>query len=265
MIDLGLKLVLLPALHRDLGRWSPWHRFTAMREELDAIFATLIARAEEDPELSERTDVLSLMLMARYEDGSPMSHSDIGDELLTLLVAGNETAATSLCWAFERLRRHPDVLTRLVAEIDQGESSLLQATVQEVLRARPIIDSVSREVVAPTISLGPWVIPRGHIVTASIGLVHRNEAVYADAHEFNPDRFLGATPGTYSWVPFGGGTRRCPGAAFANFEIMTILRTILSDFTVEPTGEPDERRRSRGFVFAPSRGGRVVVRRRPAR
>jgi cytochrome P450 len=235
-----------------------------MREELDAIVATLIARAEADPELPQREDVLALMLRARYEDGTRMSHSDIGDELLTLLVAGNETAATSLSWTFERLRRHPDVLARLVAEIDQGESSLLQATVQEVLRARPIIDSVSREVVAPSISLGQWVIPRGHIVTASIGLVHRNAAVYAAAGEFNPDRFLGTNPGAYSWVPFGGGTRRCPGAAFANFEIMVVLRTILSDFTVEPTGEPDERRRSRGFVFAPARGGRVVVHKRLA-
>jgi cytochrome P450 len=264
MIKLGSKLVLVPVLHRDFGRWSPWHRLMAMRKELDAIFATLIARAESDPAFEKRSDVLSLMLQARYEDGSPMSHSDIGDELFTLVVAGHETTATSLAWAIERLRRHPDLLARLAEAVDRGETSLLQATVYEVLRTRPIIDAVSREVIAPSIRLGDWVIPRGHIVTVNIGLVHQNEAVYADARKFDPDRFLDATPGMYSWVPFGGGTRRCPGAAFANMEMMVALRTILTDFTLAPTGAPDEQRQSRGVVFAPADEGRVVVHRRRA-
>jgi cytochrome P450 len=262
MIKLGSKLVLVPALQRDLGRWSPWHRLMTMRRELDAIFERLIARAEANPAGAERTDVLSFMLQARYDDGTPMSHRDIGDELFTLVVAGHETTATSLTWAIERLQRHPDLLARLVDEIDCGDSALLQATVHEVLRTRPIIDSVSREVIAPSIGLGPWVIPRGHIVSVNIGLVHENEAVYADAKAFNPDRFLGANPGMYSWVPFGGGTRRCPGAAFANMEMMVVLRTILREFSLMPTEVPDELRQSRGVVFGPSRDGRAVVCRR---
>jgi cytochrome P450 len=233
-----------------------------MREELDAIFGVLIARAESDPALDQRTDILSLLLQARYDDGTAMSHSDIGDELFTLLVAGHETTATSLTWAVERLRRHPEVLARVVAEVDAGESALLQATVHEVLRTRPIIDAVSREVTAESIRLGPWVIPRGHIVSVNIGLVHQNEEVFADATAFNPDRFLGSNPGMYSWIPFGGGTRRCPGAAFANMEMMVVLRTVLSEFTLAPTDAPDERRESRGVVFAPRDDGRVVLFRR---
>jgi cytochrome P450 len=262
MIKLGSKLVLVPALHRDLGRWSPWGRLVAMRAQLDAIFATLISRAQSDPALEERSDILSLLLQARYDDGTAMSHSDIGDELFTLLVAGHETTATSLSWAVERLRRHPEVSTRLAAEVDAGESALLQATVHEVLRTRPIIDAVSREVIAQSISLGPWVIPRGHIVTVNIGLAHQNSTVYPDAAVFNPDRFLGNSPDMYAWLPFGGGTRRCPGAAFANMEMMVVLRTILREFTLVPTDAPDEVRKSRGVVFAPARGGRVEVHRR---
>jgi cytochrome P450 family 138 len=262
MIRLGSKLVLVPALHRDLGRWSPWGRLKAMRSQLDDILTTLIARARSDPALEQRTDVLSLLLQARYDDGTPMSDCDIGDELFTLLVAGHETTATSLAWAVERLRRHRELLARLVTDVDAGQSALLQATVQEVLRTRPIIDAVSREVTAESISLGPWVIPRGYIVTVNIGLVHQNESVYSDAAAFNPERFLGNNPDIYSWLPFGGGTRRCPGAAFANMEMTVVLRTILREFTLIPTDAPDERRQSRGVVFAPSDDGRAVVYRR---
>jgi len=262
MIRLGSKLVMVPALHRDVGRWSPWGRFKAMRSELDDILARLIARARSDPALDRRTDILSLLLQAHYDDGTPMSDSDIRDELFALLVAGHETTATSLAWAVERLRRHPEVLVRLVADIDADDPALLQATIHEVLRARPIIDAVSREVTAESISLGPYVIPRGHIVVVNIGLAHQNEAVYPDAASFNPDRFVGDNPDFYSWLPFGGGTRRCPGAAFANMEMTVVLRTILREFTLVPTDAPDERRRSRGVVVAPGGGGRAVVHRR---
>lgn len=262
MITLGSRLVLVPSLHRDLGRWSPWNRLQHMRRELDGIFATLIARALADPAIEQRDDILSLLLMARYEDGSAMSHNDIGDELFTLVVAGHETTATSLAWAVERIRRHPALLARLVEEVDAGGSALLQATVQEVLRCRPIIDSVSREVVAPSIELGPWRIPRGHVITVGIDLTHRSAAVFEDPGAFLPDRFLGAAPDRYAWLPFGGGTRRCPGAAFANMEMLTVLRTVLRDFAVLPTDARAEARVSRGVVFAPAADGRVVVHRR---
>ena len=138
-----------------------------------------------------------------------MSHSDVADELFTLLAAGHETTATSLAWAVEQLRRHPEVLSRLVEEVDAGELALLQATIHEVQRNRPVIDGAARQVIAPSMPLGPWVIPQGHTVWVNIPLMHQNNAVYPDAAAFNPDRFLDANPDMYSWVPFGGGARRC--------------------------------------------------------
>jgi cytochrome P450 family 138 len=178
------------------------------------------------------------------------------------VVAGHETTATSLAWAMERLRRHPAVLESVVDEVCAGGSELLQAVVYEVLRTRPIIDAVSRQVTASSITLGPWVIPRDHTVTVNIGLVHGNAEVFTDPETFDPARFLRAAPETYSWVPFGGGSRRCPGAAFANLEMLTVLGTILREYTIVPTGAPDEPIRSNGVVSAPGRGARIVVFRR---
>jgi cytochrome P450 len=264
MIRLGSKLALLTALQNDFGPLSPWRRMTAMRAQLDQIFATLIARALADPALQQRTDILSLLLQARDEDGTPMSHSEISDELLTLVVAGHETTATSLAWAIERLSRHPNVLDRLVTEIDTDKTEFLQATVWEVLRTRPIIDAVSRQVVAPSITLGPWVIPENYTVTVNIGLVHGNESVFPNALAFDPARFLDNAPNTYAWLPFGGGARRCPGAAFANLEMLVVLRTILRTFALIPTSAADEPIRSNGVVSSPGRGGRVVLQRRSA-
>jgi cytochrome P450 len=263
LVTVGTRMAILPWLRRDLGRWSPWRRFLAMRRELDDIIGSLIARAEADPALEQRQDVLSLMLQAQYEDGTAMSHSDIADELFTLMAAGHETTATTLAWAVERLRRHSNLLGRLVEEVDSGGSALLQATVFEVLRTRPVVNGSARKVVSRSISLGPWIIPCGYNVAVNMSLTHQNEAVYRNAGAFDPERFLGVNPDTYSWVPFGGGTRRCPGAAFANMEMMVVLRTILREFTLMPTDARGERWHSRGgVVFAPADGGRAVVRRR---
>jgi cytochrome P450 len=262
LVTTGSRLAFLPVLHKDLGPRSPWGRFLAMRREFDGIVSSLIAGAEADPDLDQRDDVLSLMLQARYDDGTAMSHSDIADELFTLLAAGHETTATSLAWAVERLRRHPQVLSRLVDEVDTGGSVLLQATIYEVQRTRPVIDSVGRQVMASHMPLGEWVIPKGHTVLINIPLVHQNNDVFPDAGTFNPDRFLGTNPDNYSWVPFGGGTRRCIGAAFANMEMNVVLATILGQFQLAPTSAPDERWHNRGVAFAPRGGGRALVYRR---
>jgi cytochrome P450 len=262
VVKVGQRLAFLPSLRRDLGPWSPWGRFLSMRGELDSIIGALIDKSVADPALDQRTDVLALLVQARYDDGTAMSRSDITDELFTLVVAGHETTATALAWAIERLRRHPDILVRLVDEIDAGESALLQATVLEVLRTRPVIDGSARQVVAPSISLGPWVIPRGYNVAVSISLTHMSEEVYEDPASFKPDRFLGANPDLYSWIPFGGGNRRCPGAAFANMELEVVLRTMLREFEVVPTNARSERWQNKGVSVGPASGGRVVVFRR---
>jgi cytochrome P450 len=264
MVTLGSRLMRPAAVvARRLGRHDPWTRYAAYRREFDTIVAELIAEAGTGADLERREDVLSLMLLARYDDGEPMSRSDIADQLLTLLAAGHETTATTLAWAIERLRRHPALLDRLVREADEGGSELRHATVLEGQRTRPVIDQTGRRVKADRLRLGEWVIPRGHTVVASIGLVHSDDRIFPNAAAFDPDRFAGAAPDTYSWIPFGGGTRRCIGAAFATMEMDVVLRTILRTFTLEPTTEPDERWHSRGVAYAPAKGGMAAVRRRP--
>ena len=262
IVKLGQRLMYLPWLHHDWGSWSPLGRFLAMRAELDRIVGSLIDKALADPALDQRSDVLALLLQARYDDGTAMSRSDITDELFTLLVAGHETTATELAWAVERIRRHPSVLARLVEEIDSGGSEFLEATVREVLRTRPVIDGSARKVLAPSISIGPWIIPRGHTVAVNISLTHLNDEIYEEPDAFNPDRFLGVNPDLYSWVPFGGGNRRCLGAPFAEFEMVMVLRTILREFDLVPTTSRSEQWKSKGVVFGPARDGLAVVHRR---
>ncbi|QFZ19102.1 cytochrome P450 [Saccharothrix syringae] len=265
MVIAGSRLVMLPLAPVDLGRWSPWGRFRLMRREYDAIVDRLVDKALRDDRLDERDDVLALLLRSRYDDGSAMSRGQLADQLLTLLSAGHETTATTLAWAVERIRRHPDVLRGLVEEVDAGGRALRDATVLEVQRTRPVIDLVGRLVKAEGLRLGRWTLPRGHKVLVSIGLLHEDESVFPNARAFDPGRFLGARPDLYAWIPFGGGARRCLGAAFATMELDVVLRTLLRDFELAPTGERDERWHSRGVANAPGRGGLAVVRRRTSR
>jgi cytochrome P450 family 138 len=264
MVKLGSRLVALPIPRTDLGRWSPWGRAHAYRRQYDAIIDRLIAAARQDPGLSERDDVLALMLQSRYDDGSALSRDEISDQLLTLLSAGHETTATTLAWAVERLRRHPAVLRRLADEADAGGSQLREAAIMEVQRVRPVIDGTLRKVREPGLRLGRWTLPEGQVVLASIYLIHRDEALFPDSRSFDPDRFVASRPDTYQWIPFGGGTRRCIGAAFAQMEMNVVLRTLLRDFTLEPTSERGERWHSRGVAYCPAKGGRAVVHRRAA-
>jgi hypothetical protein len=260
-VELASRLVALPFAANSLGRWSPGARLAALRARYDEIIDAMITRALADPALGQRSDVLALMLQARYDDGEPMSRRHVADEMLTLLGAGHETTATTLSWAVERLRRHPRLLGRLAAEADAGGSELRQATILEVQRTRPVIDATARKVKA-RMRLGEWVIPEGYTVLVGIGLVHSDDAVFARAADFNPDRFAGASPDSYSWIPFGGGTRRCIGAAFAGMEMNVTLRTLLREFELVPTGRPGERWHFRGVAYAPAKGGRAVVYRR---
>jgi cytochrome P450 family 138 len=264
MVKLGSRLAALPMPRTALGRWSPWGRALGYRSEYDAIVDRMIAAARQDPQLDERNDVLALMLQSRYEDGSGMSRDEIADQLLTLLTAGHETTATTLAWAVERLRRHPAVLRRLAAEADAGGSELREATILEVQRVRPVIDRTARQVRAPSLRLGRWTLPQGQVVLVSIYLIHHDEALFPGARSFAPDRFAASKPDTHQWIPFGGGARRCIGASFAHMEMNVVLRTLLRDFTLKPTSERGERWHSRGIAYCPAKGGRAVVRRRPA-
>jgi cytochrome P450 len=261
-VSLGSRLAVLPIPKDGIGWWKPWARFWAMRREYNVIVQRLITKAARDKDLDERNDVLALMLQSRYDDGTAMSHSDIADQLLALLTAGHETTATTLAWAFERLRRHPAVLRELVQEADAGGSALREATILEVQRTRPVIDLVGRQVRAASLQLGPWTVPKGCVVLVSIALIHDNESVFPNALAFDPSRFLKARPDLYEWIPFGGGTRRCIGAAFANMEMNVVLHTVLRNFSLLPSDERDERWHSRGVANAPAKGGQALVRRR---
>jgi cytochrome P450 family 138 len=262
LMSTGQRLALAPWLQHDLGRWSPWHRYLSARGRFDAVIESLICRAESDPRLADRTDVLAQLLRARDDDGNRMSNAEVADELLTFVVAGHETTATTLGWAVERLRRHPGALADLSEAIDSGDEHYLQATVHEVQRVRPVIGAAARQVVADSVRLGPWVIPRGHTISVPIELVHGDASAYASPERFDPERFVGRAPDGRVWVPYGGGSRRCPGAAFANLEIQIVLRTIMRQFRITPTTARDEGWHMRGVAFAPSRGGRIRVHRR---
>lgn len=264
LVTLGSRLAVAPVPPWDWATWLPWGRFRALRAEYDTIVERLITRAERDEQLAERDDILAMMVQARYDDGSAMAHADIADELLTLLSAGHETTATTLAWTVERLRRNPDVLRDLVAEVADGGSALREATILEVQRTRPVIDIVGRQVKADTLRLGRWTIPKGWSVVVAIDLIHQDPEVFPNPDAFDPTRFVGAKPDLYHWIPFGGGTRRCLGAAFANMEMNVVLRTLLRDRTLVPTSEPDERWFSRGIANAPAKGGLAVVRERTA-
>jgi cytochrome P450 len=263
MVALGSRLALLPVPRVELGGLSPWGRFRVMRRRYDAIVERLIATAR-DGDLDGRDDILATMLHSRYDDGSAMSHAEIADQLLTLLAAGHETTATTLAWAVERLRRHPRVLDALAGEVDAGGTALRLATIHEVQRTRPVIDIVGRQVKVDGLQIGRWTLPRGCAVLVSIALIHEDGSLFPDPKAFDPNRFLDAKPDLYQWIPFGGGTRRCLGAAFATMELNVVLRTMLRDFVLLPTAEPAERWHSRGVANAPGKGGVAVVRRRTA-
>jgi len=261
-VKLGSRLAVLPQPSSNFGRYSPWGRFAEARRKFDAVVNTLIDKAEVDRHFDERTDILALLLRSTYDDGSSMSRKDIADELVALLTAGHETTASTLAWAFERLRRHPDVLTALVQEVATDDNELRQATILEVQRARTVIDLAGRHVAAPSFDLGQWRLPHGYSIIISISQLHSASAAFPDPERFDPYRFVGKRTPTFSWVPFGGGTRRCVGAAFANMEMDVVLRTVLREFTIETTNAADEKVHSRGVAYTPKQGGRILAHRR---
>jgi cytochrome P450 len=260
-VTLGSRLAVLPVPSRTYGRYSPWGRLAAYRRKYDAVIDRLIDSVKADPDFEARDDILTLLLRSTYEDGSAMSRRDIADELLTLLAAGHETTASTLAWVFERIIRHPDVLAKLVDEAATDGNEYRQAVILEVQRVRTVIDFAGRHVYAPTFQLGDWVIPRGYSIVVPIAHIHERQDDYADPDRFDPQRFVGSRPSS-SFIPYGGGTRRCVGAVFANVEMDVVLRTALRHFMIETTTAPDEKVHSRGVAYTPAAGGRMVMRRR---
>jgi cytochrome P450 len=233
-----------------LGRFGPWKRYKRTLAETDAVLYEEIAARRADPALAERRDILSLL-------AAHGSHTDaqLRDEVMTLLLAGHETTATGLAWAFERLVRNPAVMERAAA----GDDDYLDAVAKETLRVRPVIVDVIRTLTDET-EVGRYKLPAGTMVLPAVALVGRSKALHGeDALEFRPERFLDGSPPPYSWIPFGGGVRRCIGAAFASLEMRVVLREVLRRVELEPVRRGDEGTRVSGIMMLPDRAGEVVV------
>jgi cytochrome P450 family 135 len=232
--------------------------FKRARRKVDAAVYGEIRHARERQDLEEREDILSLLLQARHEDGSPMSDEELRDELMTLLLAGHETTATSLAWAIERLVRHPGAMERLVAEAQDGGTEYAEAVCKETLRMRPVLPIVAR-LLKRDVEIGGRLLPEGVLVAPNIYLVQHREDVYPQARRFRPERFLEGQGGTYSWIPFGGGIRRCIGASFALYEMRIVLQAIARSVQLRPAQPRSEPVGRRSITLTPRFGARVVA------
>lgn len=237
------------------GRFGPWGRFTRARAALDRIVYETIAARRAAGDADERDDVLSLLMRSRDEDGNEPTDRELRDELVTIVGAGHETTATALSWAIERLVRHPDALARL----REDDDAYLDAVIRETLRVRPVIVDVARKATTG-VTIGGYDLPAGTLILAAITALHFREDLYPDAESFRPERFLDNPPDTYSWLPFGGGVRRCLGAAFAHEEMRIVLREIVSRADLHALSPRDERVRLRNITLAPRDGATVVAR-----
>jgi cytochrome P450 len=248
------------SLRRDFGPLSPWRRFLRAREALDEFVYEEIALRRAEAAEAERDDVLSLLLEARHDDGSPMSDEELRDELVTVLGAGHETTATALAWAMERLLRNPRALGRLRDSIAAGDDEYLDATIKETLRARPVIVDVARKLTAP-LRIAGYELPADSFVLPAIAALHYREDLFPEPYEFRPERFLEGRADGYAWIPFGGGVRRCIGAAFAEYEMRIVLRAFLERAELRAPGAEPEAVRVRNITLAPAKGAQVILER----
>ena len=259
---LGSVLAYVPRPPFRTGRYSPWGKLDQARAGINRIVFTLIDRAEADPTLEKRSDILAVLLRSRRADGTVIPRMDMSDELLALVVAGHESTTAALSWLFERLRRHPDVVAELVKELDEGGSEFRRATIAESLRARTVLDAVGRRVRGQNFELGGWRIPRDRNIFVYIADLHKNPEIYTHPERFDPNRFLGTNPAPMTWLPFGVGSRRCLGAEFVSAEMDIVLRTVLQNFHIHTDAQPDEKMRFRGVARTPNLGGLITVHRR---
>ena len=253
---------MIPPAQRLLAGHGPLARLERAGARADELIFELIEERRREDRDGE--DVLSLLLGARHEDGSPMGPTELRDELVTALTAGHETTASQLAWAFERLARETLVQTHLREELDEGsDETYLTATINEILRRRPVLPTAEPRLVKQPIEIGGITYQPGVVLIASAYLLHHDPAIYPDPYAFRPERFLDQAPGTYTWIPFGGGRRRCIGASFALLEMKIVLRAVLERCLLRPAGGPAETTRRRGITFSPSGGSRVILHNRP--
>ena len=259
LVGAGSLLVLNPGFRRNLGGHSPWAQFTKLCAQLLESLDAEIQRRRAAGDLDQRRDMLSILLRAQDEDAEQLGDDELRDNLLTMVLAGHDTTATALAWAFDLLLHHPATLERLTAELNHDDETYLDAVIKETLRLRPVVPDIGRTLRHRT-RLGTTTFPAGTSVTPSILLGHRRPDVYPHPDQFRPDRFLGdATPDLLTWLPFGGGFRRCLGAGFATLEMQVVLRTVLARCRLAPAGPRPERQQRRAVTLQPRHGTRVIL------
>jgi cytochrome P450 len=252
LIQIG-PTIFLGWMYPGLQRVGPWRRFHQLKERVDKLVYAEIAERRTADTLAERTDVLSKLLVAE----PAQSDEELRDHLITLLLAGHETTASTLAWTFHDLARRPQLLARAQRAADENDEDYLEAVVKEAMRLRPVIRNVARRLNKP-VSVAGYDLPAGVVVFPSIQLVHHREDVFDDATQFRPERFLGSNPPPATWIPFGGGLRRCLGASLAMVEAVAVLKTVLRKVEIAPGG-PAERSKMRNITTVPGRGARLVT------
>lgn len=246
-------------IRRDLGPASPWAYFLRRRRKLDGLlYAHIESRREAVRSGDAPEDILTMLIEARFDDDTELSDEQIRDELVTLIVAGSETTATSMAWTFDLLMHRPGAIARVVTEAAVGEHTFTDAAIKESLRLRPPVIAAGR-VTSRTVELGPWTIPEGVRIWTPMSLIQRDPEVYEHPNEFRPERFIDQKPPPYMWIPFGGGVRRCLAAPFAMLEMRVVVQTVLSRLKLTPLSETVERTRAEGAIIVPAGGVRVRV------
>ena len=261
-------LLLVPSLQQDLGPWSPWGRLMRQQQQMDELIYAEIRERKEQPDPS-RTDILSLMISARDEQGQPMTDVELRDELITLLFAGHETTATSLAWALYWIHHTPEVREKLLQELDSlGEKAdpntifrlpYLNAVCSETLRLYPVAMLTLTRLVKSPLEISSYQFEPGTLVIPSIYLTHHREDLYPNAKQFKPERFLERQFAPYEYLPFGGGNRRCIGMAFALFEMKLVLATVLSQWQMELADSKPVQPVRKGLLLGPAQGVRMVA------
>jgi cytochrome P450 len=260
-------LSLLPAMQRVAGWTPPMRRFTRLTRRSQELMSELVRERRDAEQAGEPAsdDVLAMLLLARHEDGSQMSAAELRDELMTAVVAGHETTASQLAWGFELLAREPAVTARLSAELDASDGDgdggrYMTATINEILRHRPVLPNAEPRLTKRPVTIGGVPYPAGVSLVASAYLVHHDPGIYPEPYAFRPERFLDKPPGTYTWIPFGGGRRRCLGASFAVQEMKIVLGAALARYELLPAAPRREHASRRSITFSPGRGATVILR-----
>ena len=260
-----LRVIMLMLSRGRMRDEEGMRTFEERRRLMDELIVEEIERRRRAADLEERDDALSLLLLARDEDGNGLTDAEVRDELVTLLVAGHETTAAGLAWTLDLVHRTPRVLERCRAALAAGDTGYLDAVVKESLRIRPVVPGIGRVVRGGPFELGGYTIPEGVEINPSIRAIHKRPDSYPRPHEFRPERFLGEdAPDTYTWIPFGGSTRRCLGASFAQLEMRVVLSRVLERAELRPAGRRPERAIRRGVTMVPRRGAQVVQVRPPS-